>query len=179
MALLSIALFAAACSSAPPRSDVATTSGPAPRTGRAIEVHYRAYASAMELGLVNESHTERAELYSQTRPLAAASVKVATDEILEEVVRYFREQGFFELARSGAAPASAPQGGKQALEVATPEGRVHVVLREGFPQADTRRFLTCVKAFLDVYNATVQLQSVDRPPDWDDKRPVPPRKRGS
>ena len=40
------------------------------------------YRSSQALALVDQSHTDRTELYSKKRALADAGTKVATDEIL-------------------------------------------------------------------------------------------------
>ena len=54
----------------------------------------------------------------------------------------------------------------QSLEVETPERFVHMTVQKGSPAADLQTFTECKKAFIAIYNDTYQLQSVDRPPDW-------------
>jgi hypothetical protein len=169
---------AAACSAGGTRA----AGGDAPEAASAsfapVQFAYRAYASGARLTLVNAAHTNRTELYSSTQPLDSARTKVAPDEVVDEMVLYFREQGFFAQARPGRAPESAPPGVKQALEVETAEGPVHALLGEGAKPDEVRCFLTCVKAFLDLYNNTVQMQSVDRAPDWQVRPSTTPRKGG-
>jgi hypothetical protein len=52
------------------------------------------------------------------------------------------------------------------LEVSLPDGKYHAILRSGVSVESATRFQTCAKALLDVYNNTLQLQSVDQAPDW-------------
>jgi len=158
--------------------------GPSPKTGRPVEIRYHAVAKNANFGLVNESHTSRTELYSSRLPIDAASTKVSPDEVLDAVVDYFREQDFFELAQPGGIPVKLPPGTTQVLGVTTPAGAMHLTLRPGASTEQARCFQTCAKAFFDVYNATMQLQSVDQTPDWkaqDGKSLTPglqPRKGG-
>ena len=146
------------------------------------EIRYRAVTANTSFGLVNEAHTPRTELYSSRLPIDAATTKVSPDEVVDAIVDYFREQGFFELAQPGPMPSPAPQGVSQMLGVTTGAGSVHMALRPGASTAHARCFQTCAKALLDIYNNTVQLQAVDRPPDWKTgKTPQPgiqPRKGG-
>jgi len=137
-----------------------------PDAKKAVELRYRAVAQNLSFGLVNESHSNRAELYSERQPLDRATTKVSPDEVVDEIVAYFREQGFFEIAARGAAPANASQGASQMLEVALPDGQFHAALRKGVTKEYATTFQTCAKALLDVYNSTMQLQAVDDTPDW-------------
>lgn len=157
------ATIVAGCSS--PSSSGAAATGSA-KTGRPVEIRYRAVSANATFGLVNESHTDRTQLYSSRLPLDAASTKVSPDEVVDAMVDYFREQGFFEHAQAGAMPANAPSGVTQILAVTTVDGPVLFALRTGAPTEQARSFQTCAKAFFDVYNNTIQLQSVDRAPDW-------------
>lgn len=136
------------------------------KTGKPIELRYRAIASKLSLGLVNESHTDRTELYSERQPVDQATTKVSTDEVVEAIVEFFRDQGYFEIAQSGAAPTNPPAGTSQILEVVLPEGAYHAVLRTGVTADHITKFQTCAKALVDVYNSTMQLQAVDAAPDW-------------
>ncbi len=178
-ALLATILIGCSSPSSASAAEAAST-----KTGRPVEIRYRAVTSNANFGLVNESHTSRTELYSSRLPIDAASTKVSPDEVVDAVVDYFREQGFFELAQPGAMPVNPPQGTSQILAVTTPEGAVTLMLRPGASTEHARCFQTCAKAFFDVYNATMQLQSVDRTPDWkaqDGKSLTPglqPRKGG-
>jgi len=137
-----------------------------PDAKKAVELRYRAVTQNLSFGLVNESHSNRADLYSERQPLDRATTKVSPDEVVDAIVDYFREQGFFEIAVRGAAPANVSQGASQMLEVALPDGQFHAVLRKGVTKEYATTFQTCAKGLLDVYNSTMQLQAVDDAPDW-------------
>ena len=162
LALGSCLLLPACTSSAPASAPEATKLDPS----RAIELRYRALSKNLVFCLVNASHTERTELYSSRQPLDQATTKVSPDEVVDATVEYFREQGFFDIATRGRAPATLPQGSTQVLEVALPDGPWHAVMRPGVSAAFIKSFQTCGKAFLDVYNNTMQFQAVDQAPDW-------------
>jgi hypothetical protein len=161
----------AACSSPNAKaSNGAANDGAAPKgSGTPTQVRYVIYASGQRLGLVNESHSNRAEHYSETKKLSEAGTKVTSDEVLEAVVEYFDEQGLFKTAASGVAPATSVNGISQALEVSIGGSVRHVTIGRGTAVDDHQRFLICAKAFADVYNATYGLQSVDRSPDFEDQ----------
>jgi hypothetical protein len=147
----------------------AAAAGETPQAvGGPIRIRYAVYTSGQNLELVNPARSDRTELYSTTRKLEDAGTKVSTDEVLQETLRYFDEHGFGAKAVAGPAPRDGGNGAySQALEVETPSRHVHMVLHRGLDEADRRRFLTCAKAFAEVYNSTYQLQSVDRAPEWE------------
>ncbi len=147
-----------------------------PDATKAVELRYRALTQNLSFGLVNESHSNRTELYSERQPLDRATTKVSPDEVVDAIVEYFRDEGFFEIAVRGAAPASATKGASQMLEVALPEGRYHAALRKGVSKEYATTFQTCAKALLDVYNSTMQLQAVEDAPDWINGTPRPATK---
>ncbi len=136
------------------------------KTGRPVELRYRAVAKNLSFGIVNESHTDRTELYSSRQPLDKATIKVSPDEVVDAIVEYFRDEGFFDIAQSGSAPKTAPAGASQILEVSLPEGPYFAVMQPGVSTDFVTKFQTCSKALLDVYNSTMQLQAVDSTPDW-------------
>jgi hypothetical protein len=129
-------------------------------------VRFVDWRSGQRLTLVDESHTDRAKLYSSAKPLSDAGTKVTTDEILEETLKYFTQQGFF----SRAVPGPATGSGAQSLEVETPEGMVHMDLHAGTSTKDAGIFRVCRNAFADLYNSVYQLQSVNEAPDWDQQK---------
>jgi hypothetical protein len=158
LALTSLGAGFAACSST-------ATSAPEPAKGP-VELRYFALAKDLSFGIVNATSTDRIDLYSKTQPLNQATTKVSPDEVVDALVQYFREQGFFEIAQPLGAPRPAPAGATQMLEVSLPDGKYHAILRSGVSVESATRFQTCAKALLDVYNNTLQLQSVDQAPDW-------------
>ena len=166
------ALVFASCAS----SSKATGTESSPQKTRPLLVRMIDWRSGQRLTLVDESHTERSKLYSTTKSIAEAGTKVASDEILEETVKFFRDQGFF----AKALPGPAAQGGQaQSLDVETPEGTVHMDLAPGLNPADADVFRSCRKAFGDIYNRVFQLQSVKEAPDWDQqKQKLQPKSSG-
>ena len=132
---------------------------------RPIRIHFVDWRSNQNLVLVDQSHTDRAELYSNQVKLAEAGTKVTTDEVLEEVVRFFRQEGFFDRATKG--PATPGGDAVQTLEVETPEGTSHLRFGRSTDAAGAKVFRTCRDNFVALYNEVYQLQSVDQVPDWD------------
>jgi len=157
----------------------AKSSGPGEKTGRPIELRYRAVAKNLSFGIVNESHTDRTELYSSRQPLDKATTKVSPDEVVDAIVEYFRDEGFFAIAQSGSAPRNPPAGASQILEVSLPEGPYFAVMQPGVSADFVAKFQTCSKALLDVYNSTMQLQAVDGTPDWGGGNQSSPRPRNA
>ena len=137
------------------------------KTGKPMRVRYLAYASGQKLELVNDSHTDRTEMYSSTKKLDEAFVKVATDEVLDETLANFAKSGYFQSAVPGSAPLAAAPGISQALEVEKDGTTTFWAIPKTAPEADRRRFLECAQLFAYVYNNTYGLQSVERAPDWD------------
>ena len=137
-----------------------------------IRIRYLAYASGQNLELVNAAHTDATELYSTTRSLADAGRKVSTDEVMDEVLKLFRDRGFYDKAEAGAAPSSGAGTWSQSHEVETPGELVHMSLHKASTADDRKLFFECAQAFVAIYNNTYQLQSVDRAPEW---RASPPR----
>ncbi len=159
--LLATLVSAPGCSSGGTRASAAGA-----KTGQPVELRYRAIAKNLSFGLVNESHTDRTELYSARQPLDKATTKVSPDEVVDAIVEYFRDQGYFDIAQPGAAPRTPPPGASQILEVMLPEGSYHAVMAPGVSPDFITKFQTCSKALLDVYNSTMQLQAVENAPDW-------------
>ncbi len=105
--------------------------------------------------LVNEAHTNRLELYSKISN--NASTKVATDEIMDTLLDYFDEQGFFELATSGGTHESS-EG--RALVFQGRGGTLNLSANSSSSQAQLKAFNSCGKAFIDVWNNIFAPQSV-------------------
>jgi hypothetical protein len=154
-----LALGLAACASSP-----GSGAQSAPVSTRPLRIHFVDWRSSQRLTLVDQSHTDRSKLYSSRRPLEEAGTKVTTDEVLEETLKFFREQGFFDHAQKGPAVSGDMA---QSLEVETPEETLHIDLGRSTPPADAKVFRTCRDNFAALYNNVYQLQSVDRAPDWD------------
>ena len=159
LALLSLAACGSTANSRTSDAPVAT---------RPLRVRFVDWRSGQDLVLVDQSHTDRSKLYSSRKPLSEAGTKVTTDEILEETLRFFREQGFFDRARGGVAGGAG--GAVQSLEVETPDGIVHLDVGPRAPAADARILRQCSRSFVELYNSIYQLQSVDRVPDWEPQK---------
>ena len=133
---------------------------------RPLRVRFVDWRSGQNLVLVDQSHSDPAELYSEKRSLEDAVTKVTTDEVLEETIEYFRGQGFFDRAQNGPAVGGGGGASAQSLEVETPESTVHMNLGAATNAADGKVFRACRDAFAQLYNSVFQLQSVDRIPEW-------------
>lgn len=147
------------------------------KTGHPLRVCYVAYASGMRLDLVNDSHTDRTAMYSSTKKLEDANVKVATDEVLDETIANFKTNGYFERAVPGSAPREAPGGVSQALEVEKDGRTTFWAIANTAGPDDAKRFRECAKLFTYVYNNTFGLQSVERAPDWQSQNTKSKKKR--
>jgi hypothetical protein len=167
-------LTLAGCATSAPAAAAPRT---APDASKAVELRYRAFAQGLSLGLVNESHSSRVDVYSERKPIDRATTKVSPDEVVDAIVEYFRDNGYFEIAVRGAAPANPPAGATQVLEVVLPDGPWHALARPGVTADFARTFQACRQALLDVYSATMQLQAVDEAPAWRSGSPQPPRRR--
>lgn len=170
---LCLVLLASACSS---------SGGPSAGTGRAksgnpLRLRYLAYASGQRLELVNDSHTDRTEMYSSTKKLDEAFVKVATDEVLDETLANFEHNGYFEHAQPGSAPLAPEAGISQALEVEKDGRTTFWAIQKTASDADRKRFLECAQLFAFVYNNTYQLQAVERAPDWESQNAAVKKRR--
>ena len=132
--------------------------------GQPARIRIVSYTSGQAFELVNESHTDRLELYSETRSNAAT--KVQTDEVVDEVLDYFDDLGLYDLATAGLAPPLGDTRYTRVIEIDTPGRQLHLGLDGTTSREDQVVFEKCFAGFLDVYNATYQLQSVDEHPSW-------------
>lgn len=156
---LVLSILFGACSS--------TGSSKPPKSGIPLRVRYLAYASGQKLELVNESHTDKIEMYSSTKKLDEAGTKVTTDEVLDETIANFAQNGFFERAVPGSAPLTPPAGISQALEVEKDGRTTFWAIPRVSGDDDRKRFRQCTELFTYVYNSTFGMQSVERAPDWE------------
>lgn len=151
-ALLAPLIVFAGC--AAPRGAVSTADA---RTGRPARVAFHDLRSGARFALVNESHTDRVELYS--RPSTDLSTKVASDEVMEELLAFL--EGEAGLSRY-AVPGPAPQDSSwtQTVEVETPDGVWHVAVARATPQDERRAFQAAYINFLALWNNIYQGQAV-------------------
>jgi hypothetical protein len=141
-------------------------SGPA--TGNAAQprrVAWVDYRSRVLLELVNESHTDRVEQYSQVRSRDEAARKVQTDEVMDELVKVLRDLEFDALARPGPMPRGSDGSNVMGLEFDEAGQVRHVLAWRGMPADERQSFLEMANNFAEIYNATYGLQAVEVAPD--------------
>ncbi|MFO1009070.1 MAG: hypothetical protein U1F29_03315 [Planctomycetota bacterium] len=135
-------------------------------TGHPVRVTYLAFASGKKFELVNESHTNPHEYYSKKVPIEQAYVKIQSDEVVQALLDRLKEQGALDKARAGKAP-TYPVGSKaQALEYELDGGVRNWLVTDKSPAEERTAFLKCANDFVQLWNATIQMQAVDRPPEW-------------
>ena len=162
-ALLAALAGLGACASAGPRGGA---------QGDPVRVSFRDYRTGTELALVNESHTDRLDLYSKQR--SDASTKVAADEIVDALIEYFEDQGFYRSAREGRAPVRTDEW-TQAIEVETPDGAKTLLAGRASNASDAETFRESRDAFIAIYNNVYQAQAVEATPgDELFRAPTPP-----
>jgi hypothetical protein len=155
--LLSALLCAASasCASAP-RQPAADPSQP--KAANAICMTLVDYKSGARMELVNASHTDPVEQYSTVRNNAAR--KVQTDDLMDGLWGYLKEQGFERDSRAGRAPDKAVGSLRWSLQVQSPEGIAYVAEPEDASASARQHLRIFSKAFIDTYNATQGWQAV-------------------
>lgn len=126
--------------------------------GSAAQVRFFEYRSAHTMTVVNESHTDRVQLYSEKRD--EASTKVARDEVMEALIERVRKVGFANYAEEGPAPATSSQW-SQGIEVKTDKGTHHMLVGPGVDRGAANAFRQSREAFLGIYNNIFGAQSVN------------------
>lgn len=140
----------------------AQASGPSAEP-RQLRVRWQVYSSAQDLALASQGLLDRAATYSQAVPLAAASTKIAPDEVVAALIEHCDSQGL--RSQPGAAPA-AGLGWSQSIEIEESGGKRWFGVGASSPLEEQKRFRECWQAFTAVYNQTYQLQAVEQTPDW-------------
>lgn len=152
---------------------------PARPQGDAVEARYLDYRNGRNLTLVNESHTDAGDLYSERRKLDQSLTKVGRNEILDALEERLREQNFFKYARSGPAPTQGGGRYTTALEFRRADRVYHLVSTGGGGEAERKSYISCVNDFIQLYTSILQLQSVDGAPGWENQSYAKPVKPGS
>lgn len=149
LALLLLAAFVAGCAS----TKGAASTNPA-------RVKFVDYRSGLKFELVNEAHTDRVELYS--RPTETDVVtKVATNEVMDELLKYMDDSGFFGNSSNGTFPGDGgSMGFIQALEVERADGTVHMVNSGRLAQTAAAAFRTSRDGFLNLHGKIYGAQTV-------------------
>ncbi|MEM7518353.1 MAG: hypothetical protein AAF368_15705, partial [Planctomycetota bacterium] len=111
------------------------------------------------LELVNATHTDPVELYSQTRE--RANRKVATDEILEALIEKFNNEEFQTYSAPGGVPEGAmdERGTAIVVDVAGERRAIWGNLRT--PERKLLALNKCIAAFIQVYSNIYALQKKD------------------
>ena len=122
-------------------------------------VTYLQYGDATRMTLVNEAHTDPVEAYTERR--SDASTKVTSNEVFSAMVDYFETEGWNSVARSGRAPLASAEGIRWAIEAETSRGIEHVAFTRDMPRDSMQAALTCKRAFLDIFNMTMQNQAIE------------------
>ena len=136
--------------------------GPPASTGDAIRVNWRDYRSGLQLELVSRSHTDQKELYSTSR--GGASTKVQEDlYMLALVDDFLRGEGYYDVARRGPAPSTGNGGDWHALEVDRNGELTHLTVGTGTSKQNADIYNNCRRGFIELYNATDALQTVENP----------------
>lgn len=152
-----LALLVHACTSPSSQSD-----GPSSSTdvepGRLTLIVYR---DGLRLSLVNQAHGDLVEFNSEVRE--DANTKVTYNELVEGVIGYYADNGFYEMAVRGRAPLENRDGSGQAIEVETPKGTYFVMPDPGMSLEDAKQFHEFRQVFIEAYNYSPQAQSVVNP----------------
>jgi hypothetical protein len=158
---LGLLVLAGACGS----TEESTDGRPA-KTGEPLRVLFQQYAPAQKFELVNDSHSERVEMYSSAKKIDEAYVKVTTDEVLREVCVMLDDNGFATRAAPGSAPASSDGSISRAFEVERNGKTSFWAIGRGANPDEAKRFNDCMSGFLAIYTNTYGLQAVEGTPNW-------------
>lgn len=165
---LAVLLLGACTSNEPDGASSATSEPDAPAfVGPPSRITWRVYKSGQaapgpgtEITLVNQSHTDRLEFYSEVRQ--SASTKVQNDEIVAALVEFFvDEEDFEDYAIQGSAPAGAIGQATQSLELEVDAQRRHMLWGVDRPAAERDCFTACRDALMYIWNDTYAAQAVE------------------
>ncbi len=160
LGLLSLALLSACAST----SSAAGVSGPA----APARVRFMDYRQGTVFELVNEAHTDRVSLYSETR--ANTQTKVTSDEVMEALLEYLDDAGFRGRTRAGVAPRTSDTyhwGG----EIEAGGESVFMLVSDQSPPGERKMFIDCYMNHVTLWSNTFQLQRVDAGPGEVFKKP--------
>ncbi len=124
----------------------------------------------LDKGMPGTNFVERrASYYSQKMSNENLNVKVIDDASAKGMWEVFQDSGFQSYGKSGAAPGPGGQA-LGVLEMQFKDGAKHMFSYSGMGPDETKSFLECKKIFLTVYNTVLQLQSVDKMPEFQSPR---------
>ncbi len=163
---------------AEPVSDEDWNAAKAPRPrGEPLGFRFVDFRSERRLGLLNESHTDPAEFYSQRKKLEESMTKVGHDDVVGALLERFEEHGWFKLAQPGPMPAAGAGVWTMALELERKGVTTHMALGAGSSAKEREVFGACRNDFVLLYSNVLGLQSVERAPEWQTQKPtgIPPK----
>jgi hypothetical protein len=152
------ATLAQSCTSSGAPRQAASASTEASK-GEAVRMTVADYRSGATFELVNQAHTTAIDQYSKVS--TDASRKVQDDELMFALRDYLVDEGFDDLARSGAAPALAHGTKAWTLELADGKGARHLVATPETSADDMKAMRKLLEAVLATYNETQGWQAVD------------------
>lgn len=129
-------------------------------TGVPMTIKLVDYRSGNVLRLVNESHSDRVETYSEEA--GAPGTKVASDEIVAVTIEQMQEDGFERYALRGLAPVRTDAYSKS-IEIDDPSGVRHIAIPPQPEQDEWRTMQRCSATFIAVYNRIYAAQAVSNP----------------
>jgi hypothetical protein len=116
--------------------------------------------TGVRIELANQSHPDYRDVYS--RPQTEAALKLAPDELMDELLERLDDLNFDQLSAPGAPPQSANLLGW--LEVVQDtRARTFVVPRAGATREQLSRFAQMQLLVSDAYTHVTGLQYIDNP----------------
>lgn len=149
-----------------------SSTGASAARGDAISIRLRDYREGVPLRLVNDSflskngiegedeHERKSNFYAQARQSGTSGTKVASDEILEETVRFLNEKSYASLSLDGPAPTRAGQY-TSAIEVTVNNATSHFGMSDGTDRNAAQRYLEWKLEVANLYNNVYGLQRVE------------------
>jgi hypothetical protein len=119
----------------------------------------------IHLELANASHPDLADAYSQPRP--DATLKLAPDDLVDELVRDLERLGFGELASAGPPPAAGPAVRGWVSLQRDGQSRTFVLPASGAPPERQQSFADMKFRIHDYYSHVGGLQFVNNPQGHD------------
>jgi len=193
-ACLALLCVGVACGSPGAKSEAASPAGsgetldwnvrPAKRatTGKPARIKYLEYANGNLVELVNDSHTDALDAYSQRVAPSQAYTKVQTDAAVEALLERFEELEGLRKFQAGAAPVYPLKTRAKGLELEQAGSTRSWVIFEATPKAERELFLQCAQDLMALYNMTPAYRAVDQAPAWsrdpNDAPTRPPPKPG-
>lgn len=158
IAVLALLLACSACASSKSDESEASSAVADAAAGVPVRVAVLEYQHSVRIELVNNSHTDKLEQYSEIRP--DASRKVQDDDVMAALLEYLDQEGFSRLAVPGLAPAMGSRLTTWALEIETPTSKRHILGSALTIAEDKREALKMKTAVVQLFNATRGWQAV-------------------